>query len=49
MEDDWHMLLYCSCMVKDRRQMEGLMEETVKGWHEIENKENMVSADGQGM
>ena len=31
-EDIEHFLLYCTCMIDERRQMEKLIEETVDGW-----------------
>ena len=39
MEDLEHFLLFCTCMVEERRQVEKL---TVDGWHEIEDNEEVV-------
>ena len=32
----------CVCVVEGRRQMENLMDKTLYGWHEVENKEKVV-------
>ena len=36
------MMLSCTCMDEEGKQMEKLMEETVDGWHEMEDKEVVV-------
>ena len=41
-DDVEHFLLCCACMDKEEKQMEKLMEETVDGWHEMEDKEVVV-------
>ena len=38
-EDLEHFLLFCTCMVEERRQVEKL---TVDGWHKIEDNEEVV-------
>ena len=38
-DDVEHFLLCCTCMDEEGKQMEKLMEETVDGWHEMEDKE----------
>ena len=47
MEDLEHLLLCCIFMVEERRQMEKLMEETVDGWHEVEDNEKVVVVEKQ--
>ena len=47
MEDLEHLLLCCIFMVEERRQMEKLMEETVDGWHEVEDNEKVVVVEEQ--
>ena len=41
-DDVEHFLLCCACMDKEEKQMENLMEETVDGWHVMEDKEVVV-------
>lgn len=35
-------VIYCACMVEEKGQMKKLMEETVEGWHGMEDEEEVV-------